>query len=280
MTVGTGEGGATTRRRAYPSSAEQTMLRAIFTIIAMSLVVVFVGGFALVVGLVYPSRRLVAICSLIWARVVLYCSGTQLTVVGKEMVVGGSPRFYMGNHQSALDIPILVAALGGDVRFLAKNTLFYIPIFGWAMSRYGYVPVHRGDARTTHRCLEVMLRRLRRNPVSFAVFPEGTRSRDGRLLTFRRGTMKIAQRSGFDVVPFSIEGSAAVHHRDRLLRAVPGPVTLVFGQAIPAAEIVEMSSAELQRRVVAMVAGQMGLPVEPPLTQDRPALAEATSYVG
>lgn len=245
------------------------MLRAIVTIIAMTLIVIFFGIPTLLIGLVYPARPVVAACSLIWARAILICSGVRLTVEGKEHLFDGIPRFFMGNHQSALDIPILMAALNGDVRFLAKNTLFRIPIFGWVMFRYGYVPIHRGNARITLRTLEEMLRHLRRKPISFAVFPEGTRSRDGRLLVFRRGTMKIAQRSGLDVVPFSIDGSVAVHHRDHLFRATPGPVKLVFGEPIPAERISAMSAAKLHRQVVETVSRQLGHPVELSLGADQ-----------
>ncbi len=240
----------------------RAMLRALVTIIAMSIMVVAVGVPTLLVGLVYPARWMFALCSLSWAQVVLRCAGVRLTVEGQEAISDGMPRFYMGNHQSSLDIPIVIAGLRGDVRFMAKNTLFRIPIFGWVMYRYGFVPIHRGNARTTLGALEEMLKRLKHRPVSFAVYPEGTRSRDGRLLTFRRGTMKIAQRSGLDVVPFSIDGSVAVHHRDRLLRATPGPVRLVFGEPIPSAEVSAMSATQLHRRVVDFVSRQLGLPVE------------------
>jgi len=234
----------------------------------MALAVIILGVPTLLVGLLYPSRLVVAACALSWARVVLLCSGVRLTVQGKEHVSDGVPRFFMGNHQSALDIPILMAALRGDVRFMAKNTLFRIPIFGWVMMRYGFVPIRRDNARITLRALERMLTKLRRKPVSFAVFPEGTRSRDGRLQTFRRGTMKIAQRSGLDVVPFSIDGSLAVQHRDHLLRTTPGPVRLVFGAPIPAAKVADMSAIELQRRIVETVAHQLGLPAASSMSAD------------
>ena len=86
------------------------MLRAIVTIIAMTLIVIFFGIPTLLIGLVYPARPVVAACSLIWARAILICSGVRMTVEGKEHLFDGVPRFFMGNHQSALDIPILMAA--------------------------------------------------------------------------------------------------------------------------------------------------------------------------
>ena len=238
------------------------MLRAAITALVMSLVVVVLGGAVSLVGLVYRSPRVVAFASVVWSRVVLSLAGVRLTIEGKERVADGIPRFFMGNHQSALDIPILLAALDGHVRFMAKNTLFRIPIFGWVLSRSGYAPIDRSNARVTFHTLNQMLERLRRDPVSLAVFPEGTRSPDGRLLPFRRGTMKIGQRSGLSVVPFSIDGSLAVYNRERFA-AHPGPVKLIFAEPIPAEEVATMSTMELHDRVKSTIAGLLGQAIEP-----------------
>jgi 1-acyl-sn-glycerol-3-phosphate acyltransferase len=223
----------------------------------MSLMVATIGVAALLAGIVYPSRRLIASASLLWARGILLFSGVHLTIEGRQHIEDGVPRFYMGNHQSALDIPILIVALRGDVRFMAKDGLFRIPIFGWVLRRYGYAPVNRSRARTTLRSLDQMIGRIRRQPISFAVFPEGTRSRDGALLPFRRGTMKIGQRSGLPIAVFTIDGSMDVHHRDRFA-ATPGPVRLTFSEPIPAEEVAGMTPTELHDRVVATISRQLG----------------------
>ncbi len=238
------------------------MLRAAITAVVMSFVVLVLGTTALVVGLFYPSRRVIAFAAVIWSRVVLSLAGVRLTIVGKELVADRVPRFFMGNHQSALDIPILLLALDGHVRFMAKDTLFRIPVFGWVIRRYGYAPIDRSNPRITLRTIERMLERLRRDPISIAVFPEGTRSSDGRLLTFRRGTMKVGQRSGLPIVPFSIEGSLAVYSRDRFA-ANPGPVKLTFAAPIPADEVATMSTAELHDRVKETIARQLCQTHEP-----------------
>lgn len=228
----------------------------------MAFVVATLGLTALVVGLFYPSRRLFAWTANTWSRVVLRVSGTQLRVDGRHRVADGAPRFFMANHQSALDIPILVTALGGDVRFMAKKALFAIPVFGWILSRYGFAPIDRSSARVTAATLDRMLQKLRQHPISFAVFPEGTRTRDGRLLPFRRGTMKIGQRSGLPIVPVTIDGSYLVKHRDEFV-CRPGPVRLVFHEPIPAEQVAAMSPTELHDRVVGTIAGELGQPFEP-----------------
>ncbi len=249
------------------------MFRAAITALAMSLAVLVLGSSALVIGLIYPSRRVIALAALTWSRVILFLAGVRLTIEGKERLADGIPRFYMGNHQSALDIPILLAALDGQVRFMAKDTLFKIPVFGWVLLRYGYAPIDRSNPRVALRSLDRMLERLKRDPIALAVFPEGTRSPDGRLLTFRRGTMKVGQRSGLPVVPFSIEGSLAVYNRKRFA-ANPGPVKLIFAEPIPAEQVAAMSTMELHDRVKGVIARQLGQ-TEVPKPKQTLALATA-----
>lgn len=233
------------------------MLRASVTAAVMVALIILLGLPLLFLGFVYPSHRALALGSWIWAKGILLFSGVRLTVVGREKVSDGGARFFIGNHQSALDIPIVLAGLDGHVRFMAKESLFRIPLFGWVIRRYGYAPIDRSNARNTLRTLDTMLERIRKRPVSLAVFPEGTRSRDGRLAAFRRGSIKIAQRAGLPVVPFSIDGSIKVHHKDRF-EAHPGPVTLTFGEPISAELVATLSQNELHDRVREEIARQLG----------------------
>lgn len=238
------------------------MLRAAITAMVMTLLALVLGTSALLIGLVYPSRRVIALAAVVWSRAILSLAGVRLTIEGKELVADRVPRFFMGNHQSALDIPILLLALDGHVRFMAKDTLFRIPVFGWVLLRYGYAPINRSSPRVTLRTIKRMLERLRRDPISIAVFPEGTRSSDCRLLTFRRGTMKVGQRSRLPIVPFSIEGSLAVYNRKRFV-ANPGPVKLIIAAPIPAEEVAAMTTSELHDRVKETIARQLGQTLEP-----------------
>ncbi len=105
-----------------------------------------------------------------------------------------------------------------------------------------------------------MLYRLKEDPISFAVFPEGTRTRDGLLQPFRRGTMKIGRRSGLDIVPVTIQGAVDVYNRDHPWTLRPGGIRVVICEPIPASEAAEMSSAELQDRVVDAIARELDKP--------------------
>ncbi len=224
------------------------MIRATATLLVAALLVVIISGPLLLIGLVYPAPPLADVFTRIWSRIILFTAGVRLTVVEEEHIVDTTPRFFVGNHQSAMDIPIVITALRGRVRFMAKDSLFRIPLFGRLLSRYDYVPVDRSRARRTARSLDAMIGRIRQRPVSLAVFPEGTRSVDGGLLPFRKGAMKICQRAGLAVVPFAISGSVAIHRRG-VFRVRPGPVRISFARPIPADEVIAMSTTELHDRL-------------------------------
>jgi 1-acyl-sn-glycerol-3-phosphate acyltransferase len=242
------------------------MIRGFLAIVTTCLMVLVGGSALVVIGLFRRSRTAANRVSYTWARSVLAASGVRLTIEGLEHLPEGEASFLIGNHQSALDIPIVIMAFKGDVRFMAKSTLFRIPIFGWALRMYGYVPVDRTRARITLDALNRMYARVGRDPISLVVFPEGTRSSDGRLLPFRRGTMKICRRVGLPVVPFAIAGSHNVTPPGRL-RARPGHVRLTFGEPIPAPEVAAMSNEELHDRIRKLIADMLDQPSEAGMPQ-------------
>lgn len=248
------------------------MIRATMTILLSAMIMVLFMTPALLLSLIYPQQWFGAFIARIWVRIVLWMAGVKLTIEGLKHVSDGVPRFFVGNHQSSLDIPILLYGLRGYIRFLAKKSLFRIPIFGWFMTSYGYIPIDRKNPRATFRTVNKMLDRLRTHPSSFAIYPEGTRSTDGQLLPFRRGSMKIVQRAGLDIVPFSIDGSGRVYGRDTNI-CHPGPVKLVFGKPIPANEVANMTPTELRDHVRLIIARQLGQSGDYSITENMPVLA-------
>lgn len=224
------------------------MVRALLTFLGMTVVVVLAALPAAVVGLVYRFEGVRLGVERIFAGSLMWMTGARLRAEGVEIHRGGPPAFYVGNHQSAMDIPVLMAALDGDVRFMAKHTLFWIPVLGWFMTLYGFAPIDRADPRRAKRSLDKLVERVRAKPASWAVFPEGTRSAEGKLLPFRQGTMKICVRAGLPIVPFAIDGSHRVH-RPRALCVRPGVIRVVFGDAIPAETCAQMSSKALNQLV-------------------------------
>lgn len=177
-----------------------------------------------------PTGRFLHRYGQFWGRVALLLAGVRVTVAGAEKIPVDCPLIFMGNHQSNFDILTLYAGLPHHFSWIAKEELFRIPLFGLAMKRAGYLPLDRGDGRRALKTMESAAEKIR-NGVSVIIFPEGTRSMDGKLLPFKRGGFLLAARAGVPIVPFTITGSARVNPPKQLLIR-PGTVTITFGDPI------------------------------------------------
>lgn len=231
------------------------MIRAIAAIASWAFLILVLGPPILLLGLVHPSRRVAAWYTLFLSRVALWICGVKLIIEDEVGARSLGAAFFVGNHQSALDVPIVISMLAGDVRFFAKDTLFRFPIWGWLLRQYGYVAVNRSNPRITLGNINRVLSKMADDPISLAVFPEGTRSPDGRLLPFRKGTMKICCRAGLPVVPFAIDGAWRVNPRGGL-KARPGSVIVRFAEPLSADRVRAMSADELHSTVRCMI-GQL-----------------------
>jgi 1-acyl-sn-glycerol-3-phosphate acyltransferase len=140
------------------------------------------------------------------------------------------PLIFACNHESALDIWALVEYLPRSVRFVAKRELFHVPVFGWYLRLGGHVPVDRGDRARAIASLREAAARVRAG-TSLIVFPEGTRSRDGRVQPFKKGPFALALESGVPVVPVAVAGSGAVTPRG-VVAVRPGTIRLAAGEPL------------------------------------------------
>lgn len=125
--------------------------------------------------------------------------GLRTQVEGRDKIPAGTVLF-LANHTSFIDPVPIVHALPKRVAILAKESLFKIPVVGWAFRLAGFVPVKRSDRESAIESVELAAERLKAG-TSFLAYPEGTRSYDGRLLPFKRGVFVMAIRSGVPIVP-------------------------------------------------------------------------------
>lgn len=153
------------------------------------------------------------------ANLGLRAAGIRIEVTGREHVPTGRPCIYMANHVSNLDPPALIPMLPGTPAVMLKSSLMRIPVLGRAMRMAKFVPVERdGNRETAIRSAKAAAEALS-SGLSLLVFIEGTRSRTGRLLRFKRGPFHLARSTGATIVPVAIhgtesmmqKGSAAVH---------------------------------------------------------------------
>ena len=150
----------------------------------------------------YVARR--------WARVILKTCGVKIIIEGVENIDDPSPKVYMSNHQSAFDIFALLGGLPVSFRFIMKQELMNIPIFGYASKKAGYIGLERKDPRKAIKSMNDAASRIK-NGSSVLIFPEGTRSLDGNLLAFKKGGFHLALKSECNIVPISIVGSRDIN---------------------------------------------------------------------
>jgi 1-acyl-sn-glycerol-3-phosphate acyltransferase len=149
---------------------------------------------------------------------------------GVNHIERGEPHILMANHQGAYDIFALLAYLPVDFKWLAREEIFRIPILGWAMAAAGYVSIDRRGKKKALESIERAVAKIREG-VSVLVFPEGTRSPDGRIHPFKKGGFTLAIKAGVPIVPISIRGSRNVLPRGSL-RVRPGKIDIMIGKGI------------------------------------------------
>jgi 1-acyl-sn-glycerol-3-phosphate acyltransferase len=182
-------------------------------------------------------------------------AGIRVHVEGLENIPPGVCIF-VANHVSNMDPLAFVPAIPRRVSLLAKKEIFRIPILSKAMRMAKLIPVDRTDREAAASSVDIAVRYLKEG-LSFAVYPEGTRSRDGRMLPFKKGTFVMAIEAGVPVVPVSIVGAQELMRKgDWTLR--PGQVTIRFGPSVDASKYTMERRGELLARVEALVAA--GLP--------------------
>lgn len=180
--------------------------------------------------------------------------GWRYTIVGEENLPRAKPAMMVANHASAVDI-WAIFLLRTQFRWLSKDSVFRLPIIGWAMKWAGYVPVQRGNRRSQIEALEASRVWLRRG-VSMVFFPEGTRSLDGNVREFKSGAFRIAIDEGVDIVPVVLRGT-----RDMLLKssAMPCTASLVV-EVLPAVRALQDESPEdYAERVRAIIADRLAV---------------------
>ena len=189
----------------------------------------FFGVLTGLAGLFLPGGKVFWVISRWWSRSVLWSAGIRLSAVFEHDL--GAGRFiYMPNHQSLYDIPAMLATLEGETRFLAKRSLFDVPVLGWALRTGGFIPVDRDDRTQARGTFFDALEGLEEG-VSILVFPEETRTLDGNLQLFQRGGFLLSLRSGLPIVPVGIRGNFEVRPKSSW-RTHPGRVEIHYGRPV------------------------------------------------
>ncbi len=210
-------------------------------------------------------------CAMWLVRTGIAAAGITTHVQGMEHIPVGRSCIFMCNHVSNLDPPVLLPALPGRSSVMLKKELMSIPILGRAMTLAGFVPVERGSQREAAQKTVGAAAEALSSGLHILVFPEGTRSRDARLATFKKGPFFLAQQTGAPIVPIAIAGTEHMMRKGSIA-IEPGRATV---QLLPAIEPANYTSREaLMAAVHASIANALPAHMKP-LGADAAAQREA-----
>jgi len=182
-----------------------------------------------------------------WANSILWVARVKVTVSGIEKLDPERSYIYMPNHQSNADIPLLLGQLPVQFRWLAKAELFKIPVFGRAMRGVGYISIDRSNRKSAFESLERAARTIRAG-TSVLIFPEGTRSRDGHILPFKKGGFVLSVDSGVPIVPIIIRGTRDIIPKGHFMIR-PAPVTMQILDPVETAGYTRKTKDALLERI-------------------------------
>lgn len=193
-----------------------------FLIPAIGLYTIGLGVLSIGSAVLGGTGRFAHRCARYWSWLILATTGVRVSVEGLEQLPAGGAFLFVSNHQSFYDIPIIFWNVPYDLRIIAKASLGRFPFIGGHLRRTGHILVERNSpGSTTFRQVQALFGRHQ----SLLVFPEGTRSPDGRLGKFRGGIFLLAINAGLPIVPLAVRGSRHVMKKGRLMTC-PGEVTL------------------------------------------------------
>lgn len=206
-----------------------------FSALKMLFVFVMLGAPAALVGIPWSAMRGDFSTMYGWGMAVIRLgvrfAGIQVRVEGTGNVPPGVSCIFLSNHVSNLDPPVLLPAIPGMTSVFLKQSLMKIPLLGTAMRMGKFVPVARGHSREdAQRSVQAATEALQAG-LHITVFPEGTRSPDGRLLPFKKGAFFLAMQTHAPIVPVVIRGTSGMMRKGSL-RITPGAADVRFLPAV------------------------------------------------
>ncbi len=192
------------------------MLKKVFTV-AKLLMIAFVTVFfavAVMLAMLIAGKKVFHKFARIWSKVLLFIAGLKLRINNENLEFPMRNVVYISNHSSLFDIPVLLASLNDNARIMYKEELEKIPVFGWCLKMSPFLSVKREDPAQAMQSFRDAVKSISTGD-SVIIFPEGTRSEDGNLGQFKKGAFLLASKSGKEIVPIVINGTAEVMPKSR-----------------------------------------------------------------
>jgi 1-acyl-sn-glycerol-3-phosphate acyltransferase len=240
------------------------MIQTLRYLLAITILTVWHGGAVIVSALLRTKQREGGVYDRAqrrWGRGMLRWTGVGVRVEGGEKL-SSTPAVYIANHASFVDIWALLQELPGTVRFVFKKEMNRIPVLGLAMRSMQHIPIDRKNLSAAFAAYEEAAL-LIRGGISAVVFAEGTRSRDGKLHTFKKGPFVLAIAAGVPVIPVLCEGTFAALPKGSMTPR-RGTVTLRIGDPIPTTGLSYEDRNPLSQSARAQLVAMGAEPVETP----------------
>jgi 1-acyl-sn-glycerol-3-phosphate acyltransferase len=245
------------------------MFRTLFMSLFLSIYILIVGPPLIIYTLITDNPDPIFWAGINGTMFFVRVAGVRLRVKGTERIPPGTCMF-AANHTSAIDGPTVVGAIPRRIAILLKESLFRWPVVGRAFLSARFIPVDRKSRESAMSSLDKTTVAMR-NGQSFLIYPEGTRSPDGRLQAFKKGAITMAINAGVYIVPVACSGAHRVMEKGSL-KLTPGEILVEFLDPIDASKYTIARRDELNRKVHDALAA--GLPAD-----QRPADFAATAGV-
>ena len=207
------------------------MIKSIFFIINVVLWTFLLGTLAIVLGFIDKKGKLISFGIRCWSKILIFFSGVKIKIIGLENLKKNKNYIFASNHESNFDIPLIFSSINLHLVSIAKKELKKIPIFGWAMKSGQHIFIDRFNQIEALKSLKLAKNSIIKNPRSIIIFPECTRSFDGKIKQFKKGGLSIAFDLEMDVVPIAVCGTRNVLKRGSIF-IKPCPIQLRIGKPV------------------------------------------------
>jgi 1-acyl-sn-glycerol-3-phosphate acyltransferase len=199
----------------------------------------------------------------LWVRTLLDLSGVEVSAIGLENISAARPQLLLANHASYFDVFAIAHIVPSRYRFIGKTELTRVPLWGRAWQAAGHIAIDRSDTQRAVASLRRAAALARTDGSSIIIFPEGTRSTDGRLQPFKKGAFMLALQEHIEIVPVAVYGSRKILPKGSW-RPRAGRIIVRFGSPIDTAGYSDATRDDLMARVRAQLEQLLDAP--PPAT--------------
>lgn len=203
-------------------------MRSILATIAFVIVTIIFSIVSVPAAVIDRSGRSYLWLARTWSKIFLWLYGIHIYVHGLKNLSLNKNYVYIANHSSYTDIPVLLAAIPDNIRLILRHSLTRVPIWGWALLVSPFLIIDRSSASKAKQTIDKAISTIR-NGASVILFPEGTRTSDGNIQSFKRGAFKLAYDSATPIIPIALRGTFDVLPRQEKLPRTNKTVTVNIG---------------------------------------------------